>query len=231
MPNTFVFLFPIVFKLEGCFYSSIILTIYISMITYIKGKITQKNQTEIIIETNAGIGYLIHISTYTYQQLKEVTDTTILTHFIVKEDSQSLYGFAEEQERNLFRHLISVSGVGPATARILLSTLDPAELRGAIIAENIAVLKTAKGIGPKAAKRMVLELKDKLLKDSGSESLAIAKTLTKNSVAREEALAALVALGFNRTKVQKTLNRILKQNPSIDDSAILIKNALGHLAS
>ncbi len=201
------------------------------MIAYIKGTITEKSPTHIILETNSGIGYQIHISTNTYQEIKEATQTTILTHFVVKEDSQTLYGFATSQERNLFKHLISVSGVGPSTARVLLSTLLPAELRGAIIAENIAVLKTAKGIGPKAAKRIVLELKDKLLKDSGSESLAIAKTLTLNNVVREEALAALVALGFNRTQVQKTLNRILKQNASISDSSILIKNALAMLAS
>ena len=201
------------------------------MIAYIKGKITQRNDTELIIETNAGIGYQVHISTLTYHKTKELSEIMMLTHFAVKEDSQTLYGFAEEQERNLFRHLISVSGVGPNTAMVLLSTLEAAELRGAIIAENIAILNSAKGIGPKAAKRIVLELKDKLLKDSGSESLAIAKTLTQNNVVREEALAALVALGFNKTQVQKTLNRILKQNPAISDTSILIRDALAQLAA
>lgn len=201
------------------------------MIAYIKGKITHKSQTEIIVETTGGVGYLVHISINTYHEIKEATEIIILTHFVVKEDSQTLYGFAEEQERNLFRHLISVSGVGPNTARVLLSAFSAAELRGAIIAENIAVLKTAKGIGPKAAKRIVLELKDKLLKDSGAESLAIAQTLTNNNIAREEALAALVALGFNKMQVQKTLNRVLKSSPDVDDAGVLIKLALAQLAS
>ena len=201
------------------------------MIAYIKGKITHKTQTEVIVETGGGVGYELNISVNTYHDIKDKEEITMLTHFVVKEDSQTLYGFAGEQERTMFRHLISVSGVGPNTARVLLSSFSAAELRGAIIAENIATLKTAKGIGPKAAKRMVLELKDKLLKDSGAESLAIAKTLTQNNVVREEALAALVALGFNKMQVQKALNRILKQNPSIGDAGVLIKEALAQLAS
>lgn len=201
------------------------------MIAYIKGKITHKTQTEVIVETAGGIGYELNISVHTYQEIKDIEQVKMLTHFVVKEDSQTLYGFASEQERGMFRHLIGVSGVGPNTARILLSTFSAVELRGAIIAENITMLKTAKGIGPKAAKRMVLELKDKLLKDSGAESLAIAQTLTNNNVVREEALAALVALGFNKMQVQKALNRILKQNPSIDDAGVLIKEALAQLAS
>lgn len=201
------------------------------MIAYIKGKIIHKTQTELIIETASGIGYELNISVNTYQEIKDAEQVNMLTHFVVKEDSQTLYGFATEQERGMFRHLIGVSGVGPSTARVMLSTFSAAELRGAVIAENIAMLKTAKGIGPKAAKRIVLELKDKLLKDSGAESLAIAKTLTNNNVAREEALAALIALGFNKMQVQKALNRILKQNPSIDDAGMLIKEALAQLAS
>jgi len=201
------------------------------MIAFIKGKISSQTQTEVVLETAGGVGYLIHTTIGTYQQLKGAEgEVTVLTHFVVKDDSQTLYGFADEAEKNLFVHLISVSGVGPSTARILLSTFSPAELREAIIAENIAVLKSAKGIGPKGAKRIVLELKDKLLKDSGSESQAISKTLTSNSEVRQEALSALVALGFNKTKVQRTLNRILKQDPGIDDSSELIKKALGQLS-
>jgi Holliday junction DNA helicase RuvA len=201
------------------------------MIAYIKGKLVQKTPTEVLIETAAGLGYRVYISLNTYNQIAQQTEMTLLTHFIVKEDSQTLYGFANQDERSIFELLISVSGVGPSTARILLSTLSPAEVRQAIVAENIAVLKSAKGIGPKAAKRLVLELKDKVLKDGGAQSAAIASTLTVDNGVREEALAALVALGFNKTAVQKALNRILKATPNISDSGVLIKQALGQLSS
>ena len=201
------------------------------MIAYIKGKLTQKTPTEVLIETAAGLGYRVFISLNTYNRIAQQTEITLLTHFIVKEDSQTLYGFAEQDERSIFELLISVSGVGPSTARILLSTLSPAEVRQAIVSENIAVLKTAKGIGPKAAKRIVLELKDKVLKGSGAQSAAIATTLTVDNTVREEALSALVALGFNKTTVQKALNRILKATPTINDSSVLIKQALGQLSS
>lgn len=201
------------------------------MIAYIKGVLTHKSPTDIIIETANGVGYHVNITLNTYHKIANKSDLKILTHFIVKEDSQTLYGFAEEDERNIFGHLIAVSGVGPSTARVLLSTLSPAEVRNAIVAENIAVLKSAKGIGPKAAKRIVLELKDKILKDSGIKSETIAQTLTVDNTVREEALSALVALGFNKTQVQKALNRILKVTPNISDSGELIKQALGQLSS
>lgn len=201
------------------------------MIAYIKGKLVQKTPTEVLIETAAGLGYRVFISLNTYNKIAQQTEMTLLTHFIVKEDSQTLYGFAEQDERSIFELLISVSGVGPSTARILLSTLSPAEVRQAIVSENIAVLKSAKGIGPKAAKRIILELKDKVLKGSGQESATIATTLTVDNTVREEALSALVALGFNKTMVQKALNRILKTTPNIKDSSVLIKQALGQLSS
>lgn len=201
------------------------------MIAYIKGKLTQKSPTDIIIETSGGVGYHIHITSNTYHKIANQSDLKILTHFIVKEDSQTLYGFADEEERHLFGLLISVSGVGPSTARILLSTLSSGEVRSAIVSENIAVLKSAKGIGPKAAKRIVLELKDKILKESGTQSALVSETLTVDNTIREEALSALVALGFNKTLVQKALNRILKTTPHIQDSGELIKQALGHLSS
>lgn len=201
------------------------------MIAYIKGKLTQKTPTEVLIETAAGLGYRVFISLNTYNKIAQQTEITLLTHFLVKEDSQTLYGFAEQDERSIFELLISVSGVGPSTARILLSTLSPAEVRQAIVSENIAALKSAKGIGPKAAKRLILELKDKILKGSGAQSAAIATTLTVDNTVREEALSALVALGFNKTTVQKALNRILKATPTIKDSSVLIKQALGQLSS
>jgi Holliday junction DNA helicase RuvA len=201
------------------------------MIAYIKGKLTHKTPTEVIVETANGMGYLVHVTLNTYHQIKSKTDLQLLTHFIVKEDSQTLYGFFDADERHVFQQLISVSGVGPSTARLLLSTLTAQDVRNAIVGENIAALKQAKGIGPKAAKRIILELKDKIVKEGGAQSEAIAQTLTVDNTVREEALSALVALGFNKTQVQKALNRILKTTPNIQDSGLLVKQALGQLSA
>lgn len=201
------------------------------MIAYLKGKLTLITPSEVIVETSNGIGYWVHITLGTYNLIKNLKEAQILTHLIVKEDSHTLYGFAEEDERHIFIQLISVSGVGPATARILLSTLSAEEVREAIISENINRLKSAKGIGPKAAKRIILELKDKMLKDGGSQSAAIAQTLTVDNSVREEALSALLALGFNKSQVQKTVNTLLKTNQNYTDSSSLIKDALGKLSS
>ena len=201
------------------------------MIAYLKGKLSLITPSEVIVETSNGIGYWVHITLGTYNLIKNLKEAQILTHLIVKEDSHTLYGFAEEDERHIFVQLISVSGVGPATARILLSTLSAEEVREAIISENINRLKSAKGIGPKAAKRIILELKDKLLKDGGNQSAAIAQTLTVNNSVREEALSALLALGFNKSQVQKTVNTLLKTNQNYTDSSSLIKDALGKLSS
>ena len=200
------------------------------MIAYIKGKLAYKSPTDVIIEAN-GIGYRIHITVSTYRQIANLTETQLLTHFIVKEDSHTLYGFAESDELVMFEHLISVSGVGPSTARLMLSAMTPKEIRAAIIAENETILKSAKGIGAKSAKRIILELKDKILKDSGAVSDAIAASmLMSENPAREEALSALVALGFQRPQIQKVLNTLIKENPTITDAGDLIKLALGKLS-
>lgn len=199
------------------------------MIAYITGKITYKSQTDLIIETG-GLGYQVHITTNTYNKIAKLKEVKLLTHFVVKEDSQQLYGFAEADEKVIFEHLISVSGVGVNTARLLLSALTAEQVRSAIISENIAMLKRAKGIGPKAAKRIILELKDKLVKDSGAISQAIAANLMTDNPAREEALSALLALGFNKIQIQKALNKIIKQKPDISDSGELIKLSLAQLA-
>ena len=198
------------------------------MITYIKGDITLKNPTYLIIET-AGIGYMVHISLYTYSQVEKLENTRILTHLHIKEDSHTLYGFADEQERSLFRHLISVSGIGPGTAQIILSAMNPEDIRAAILGERDDAFRSVKGIGPKTAKRLILDLKDKLSKDAG-ESIPLPLSPSDNTI-REEALSALVALGFNRIAVQKTLNLILKQQPAIGSVEPLIKLALRELSS
>ncbi len=199
------------------------------MIYAIKGTIQVKAQTHVVISTASGLSYQVQLSLHTFDKIKNLDETHLLTHLIVKEDSHTLYGFHNEAERELFVLLISISGVGPATARVLLSCFTVDELKSAIVSENISVLKTAKGIGPKAAKRIVLELKDKVLKLSGDDALADALVVSQDNSLREEATAALLALGFNRSAVTKNINIILKENPNISDSSVLIKFALSNL--
>lgn len=199
---------------------------FVQMITYLRGNITQKTPTYIVIEA-AGVGYLVHISLHTFSQIEKKEEVKILTHLNIKEDSHSLYGFAEETERSLFRHLISVSGIGPNTAQIMLSSLNPDELRSAIIGEQEQVFRAVKGIGPKMAKRIILDLKDKLVKDSGDLPLTFP---SQNNTIREEALSALVALGFQKIAVQKALNQLLKDQ-SIQSVEQLIKLALRELSA
>jgi len=197
------------------------------MITYIKGILTFKNPTFVVIETG-GIGYHVNISLNTYAQIEKAEQVRLLTHLQVKEDSHTLYGFAEASERQLFRMLISVSGIGPATAQIALSSLSPDQLRAAIISEDVATFKSVKGVGPKTAKRIILDLKDKVLKDSGETP--ILATLQDNTM-REEALSALLALGFGRSQVQRVLNRILREQGNVTSAEILIKHALREMSS
>lgn len=197
------------------------------MITYLRGNITLKNPTYVEVESG-GIGYHVNISLYTYARIEKLEHIKILTHLHIKEDSHTLYGFADEAERSLFRHLISVTGIGPTTAQIMLSSLSPEELRAAIIGEQEAAFRQVKGIGPKTAKRLILDLKDKLVKDSGEAALTFP---LGNNTTREEALSAMVALGFQRIAVQKALNSILKAQPTLDDVEALIKLALRELSA
>lgn len=196
-----------------------------SMIAYLKGAITHKSPTFIVIECG-GVGYHVNITLHTYAQIEKHESAKILTHQIIREDSHTLYGFAEDAERRLFQHLISVSGVGPSTAQLLLSSMQPDEARSAVISEDVSAFSKVKGIGPKTAKRIILDLKDKLVKESGEEPLTI---LAQDNTIREEALSALVALGFSRIEVQKTLNKILKEQPASSVEA-LIKLALRNLS-
>jgi len=192
------------------------------MISYIKGLISFKNPAFIIVETG-GIGYRINISLHTYSKIEKSETVKILTHLQVKEDSHTLYGFAEESERQLFRHLISVSGIGPNTAQTMLSSMSPEEARAAIIGENVAAFKKVKGIGPKTAKRLILDLRDKLLKDGGDIPVVVPGT---NNTLRDEALSALVSLGFNRIQSQKVVAKILKEQSDIKSVEDLIRLAL-----
>jgi len=197
------------------------------MISYVKGEITFKKPTQIIVEAG-GIGYQINISLYTYTRIEKLEAVKILTHLIVKEDSHTLYGFFDVEERIIFTQLISVSGIGPNTARILLSSISPQEARAAIVGEDINTLNSIKGIGPKTAKRLVVELKDKMMKDSGGN---VTFTAMKDNTFRYEALSALEALGFSKSVVQKTLNKVLNQDPQVNTAESLIKLALKQLSS
>jgi Holliday junction DNA helicase RuvA len=192
------------------------------VITYIKGAITFKTPTYVIVEAG-GIGYHVNISLHTYAKIEKLEQVKILTCFIVKEDSQTLYGFAEDEERSLFVHLISVSGVGPATAQVMLSTMTPDELRAAVIGENEAALRKIKGIGQKTAKQIILDLKNKLIKTSGD--LPTTLVLTDNTM-RQEALSALLQLQVNKIQAQKALNKALQEQPGIRSVEELVRLAL-----
>lgn len=196
------------------------------MITYIKGEITFKTPTFIVVEAG-GLGYHINISLHTYTQIEKMERIKILTHLQIKEDSHTLYGFAEADERTLFVQLISVSGIGPSTAQVLLSSMNPDELKSAIISEDLVAFKRVKGVGPKTAKRIILDLKDKVMKESGDTGLSFSP---QDNTVRDEALSALVTLGYNRIQVQKVLNKIIKQDPGVTSVEALVRMALKQMS-
>jgi Holliday junction DNA helicase RuvA len=199
------------------------------MIAYLSGKITFKSPTHILLETG-GIGYMIKISLNTFEVIRDLEHCKLHTSLIVKNENQSvsgfdLYGFFEENEKDLFEKLISVSGVGAATARMMLSSFKPAEIRNAILSENEALIQSIKGIGPKSAKRIILELKDKVGKGIDDHFLAA----TPDNTMKAEALSALVALGFNKYAGEKVLTKLLINGQSRSVEA-LIKEALKQLS-
>ncbi|OYU97425.1 MAG: Holliday junction branch migration protein RuvA [Bacteroidetes bacterium B1(2017)] len=179
------------------------------MIAHINGKVTHRSPTYLVIDCG-GVGYGIQISLNTYGKLGELEAIKLLTYLSVKEDSHTLYGFADEEERLLFIQLISVSGVGTNTARMILSSLRPNEIKLAILNGNWNLLKTIKGIGPKTAQRLVIDLQDKLKKAESPDALQSAQF---SSPAYEEALSALVMLGFGKAEAEKALTKIRQQNP------------------
>lgn len=191
------------------------------MYSYIKGTITELNPAYAIIEA-AGIGYMINISLNTFISLKDKDDYKIMTHLVVREDSLTLYGFATEQERELFRQLISVSGVGANTARIILSSLDPREIVEAISTNNVSVLQSVKGIGAKSAQRIIVDLKDKV----GKEKDIVEIFETSYNTLKDEALSGLMILGFTKSAAAKALDKILKTKSSSTSVEELIKDAL-----
>lgn len=195
------------------------------MIDYIKGRIAELNPSEMTLETY-GIGYKILISLQTFSSLEGRGEATVYIHHYLREDEELFYGFSTKDERELFRLLIGVSGIGAATARMMLSSLSSEEIRNAIIAEDIARIKSIKGIGIKSAQRLILELKDKIVKGGGADVSGL-MSRTDNGVV-EEAVTALVLLGFPKAGVQKVVNSILKSEPQMSLEN-LIKTALKKL--
>lgn len=188
------------------------------MIDYITGTVTELNPARAVVECN-GIGYDINISLNTFSVLEKDSSCRILIHEAIRDDAHLLYGFATADERDLFRQLITVSGVGAATARMMLSSVAPADLREAIISGNVAILKGVKGIGLKTAQRIIVDLKDKIGKHVGAGEIL---TFSDNT-AREEALSALVMLGFARSSVSKVIDNILRENNKLQVEEIVRK--------
>lgn len=183
------------------------------MIDYIKGKIAELSPTTVVIENN-GIGYDIEISLQTYESLESKTDATVYVyhHIRQREDIELFYGFATKDERELFKLVIGVSGIGVNSARVMLSSMSSDDLREAILAEDVNKIKSVKGIGLKSAQRLILELKDKVIKGEGADNETLFKAANGETV--EEATRALVMLGFSRPNVNKAVQKILKEKPS-----------------
>ncbi|MFT6165399.1 MAG: Holliday junction DNA helicase RuvA [Vicingaceae bacterium] len=190
------------------------------MIAHINGRLVEKSPTYVVIDCN-GVGYKLNISLNTYSKLGDGEDCKLFTEFIVREDAQLLYGFKDVSERRLFQLLISVSGVGPATALLVLSSADAEEIQQAILSGNAAWFKGVKGIGPKSAQRIIIDLKDKVSK----ENISSDNSMGLNNTLREESLSALVNLGFNKNLAEKMIQKILIADPSaaVED---VIKQAL-----
>jgi Holliday junction DNA helicase RuvA len=193
------------------------------MITQIKGRLVEKNPTHVVVDCS-GVGYLLHISLNTFSSLPESEAITLYTHLSVKEDSHTLFGFIDKTEREIFRLLISVSGVGPSIARTMLSSMSSEEIQQAIATENIALIQSVKGIGAKTAQRVIIDLKDKILKTFDLDTISV----IKNNTNKDEALSALEVLGFNRKQSDKVLNAVLKEQPEASVE-LLIKRALKSL--
>ena len=194
------------------------------MIAYIEGKLTFKDPTFVIIETN-GIGYQIKISLTTFSNIKEMEKCRLHTYLHIKEDAHTLYGFNENTEKQTFLELISISGVGPGTALMVLSSLSAFELQNAIVTEDVKTIQSVKGIGLKTAQRIILELKDKFKKNSIGADNKILATSSYNTI-KNEALSALVTLGIPKAAAEKNLESILKREKEELSLEQLIKLAL-----
>lgn len=193
------------------------------MITKITGRLVEKSPTELVIDCN-GIGYLVNISLNTYSMIGDDENISLFTYLQVKEDSHTLFGFCDKQERNLFKKLISVSGIGASTARTMLSSISPEEIQNAIISENVSTIQSIKGIGLKTAQRVIIDLRDKvgLLLEKNEINTNIYNTN------QDEALSALEVLGYGRKQTTKIVQMLINESPEITVEQ-LIKGALNKL--
>lgn len=197
------------------------------MYAHLFGKLSSINPTTVVIDC-AGVGYELHISLYTFERLKDLKEAKVYAHLAIKEDAHTLYGFFDEAERHLFRQLISVQGIGASTARMILSSTQPQELIGAIIQGNVALLKSVKGVGPKSAQRIVLELQDKMQKHDMEAGYSLG--FASGNRNKEEAISALIMLGFAKSAVEKVVSKIL-EGPGNSELQVeeIIKRALKNL--
>jgi len=193
------------------------------MITQLKGRMIEKSPTELVIDCN-GVGYLVNISLNTFSKLTDSESVSLFTHLQVKEDSHTLFGFFEKTERNLFRQLISVSGIGASTARTMLSSLSPGEIQSAIISGNVSIIQSVKGIGLKTAQRVIIDLKDKV--SLISENNQFIGNISNTN--QDEALSALEVLGYSRKQTSKVIEMLINNSPEMSVEE-LIKGALNKL--
>ena len=191
------------------------------MYAFIVGKISDINPANVVLDCR-DVGYDISISVNTYSKIKDMESCRLFTHLVVRDDAMILFGFAGEDERTAFRHLITVSGVGAGTARLILSSLSPEELAEAIVSGDAALLQRVKGIGNKTAQRIIIDLKDKFTRDPGILEILGSEHNTK----KEEALSALTMLGFNKVPAGKAIDKIIKQEGASVTVEQLIKGAL-----
>ena len=193
------------------------------MITQIRGRLVEKNPTEVVVDCN-GVGYLLHISLNTFSALPNDENVVLYTHLSIREDAHTLFGFINKTEREVFKLLISVSGVGPSIARTMCSYMTSEEIQNAIASENVRVIQSVKGIGAKTAQRVIVDLKDKILKTFDIDEVS----LNTSNTNKDEALSSLEVLGYHRKQSEKIVNTILKEQPDASVENI-IKSALKNL--
>jgi len=194
------------------------------MIAFLKGRLVQRDPTHVIVDVN-GVGYLLHISLQTFSDIKEQEHIMLHTHLSIREDAHVLFGFSSETEKKLFQQLVSVNGVGPSTAIVMLSYMNSQELKTAIVREDAAALQSIKGIGGKTAQRVIIELKDKLKKESWDETQP-SISLSPHNTLRKEALSALLTLGLPKAAAEKSVDTVLKKSGNTITLEDLVKQAL-----